>query len=269
VGTAVFAAGLFWLQASALRWEAERPAVCMPDACFCEAVRAAPIRQPSNTWSCLAYALAGFLILEKRLRRPLGPRAANAAAFASLELFLAVTSAYFHAALTFRAEWYDVLVLYLVPGYLAAFNLWRTFGVARAAAALAIIAVASGLFLAVTSVGRMPAFIALMAFFLATQWRIGRGPETDYRWLLRAVGTFGVALTIWVLDKSHVVCAPLSPWQGHAVWHVLCAGVVGLLFLHCDAMCQRPGGSQDDPDYWVVGPKNSIIAESDAAFART
>jgi len=241
VGTAVFAVGLFWLQASGLHWEDQRPAVCMPDGCFCEAVRAATIRQPSNTWSCLAYAQAGFLILETGLRRPLGSRAANAAAFAALELFLAVTSAYFHAALTFRAEWYDVLVLYLVPGYLTAFNLWRAFGAARAAAALAIIAAASGLFLAFTSVGRMPAFIALVAFFLATQWRVGWGSETDHRWLLRAIGTFGVALAIWVLDKSHIVCAPHSPWQGHAVWHILCAGVVGMLFLHCDAMCDRLG----------------------------
>src|SRR5579862_727920 len=239
VGTTIFAAALCWLQASALRWTAEPPAVCMPDSCFCEAVRDAPIRQPANTWSCLAYALAGFLILETGMRRPQGARVVNAAACGFLELFLAVTSAYFHAALTFRAEWYDVLVLYLVPGYLTAFNLWRIFGATRAAAALVVIAVASGLFLAFMSVGRMPVFISLVALFLVTQWRAGRGRDTDYRWFLRALVTFAVALTIWILDKSHLVCAPLSPWQGHAVWHVLCAAAVGFLFLHCDAVCQR------------------------------
>jgi len=239
-GTTVFAAGLFWLQASALRWDGERPAVCMPDACFCEAIRDAPIRQPSNTWSCLAYALAGCVILETHRRRPLDPRAANAVAFALLELFLAVTSAYFHAALTFRAEWYDVLVLYLVPGYLIAFNLWRGFGLARAIAALAVIGVASGVFLAYLSVGRMPAFIALVALFLVTQWRADRVTRINYRWFRCALGTFAVALAIWMLDKFHIVCAPLSSWQGHAVWHVLCAAAVGLLFLHCDAACQSP-----------------------------
>ncbi len=239
LGTVVFVAGMYVLQASGVRWDAGRPALCMPDSCFCEAVRDAPIRQPSNTWSCLAYAMVGLLILDTHVRQPLGPRAANAAAFAFLELFLAVTSAYFHAALTFRAEWYDVMVLYLVPGYLAAFNLWRAFGTARAAATLTVIAAASGLFLAFMSVGRLPAFIALLAFFLATQWRAGRGAETDYRWFRGAVATFAVALAIWMLDKFQVVCTPLSPWQGHAVWHVLCATTVGLLFLHCDAVCQR------------------------------
>ena len=52
-----------------------------------------------------------------------------------------------------------MLVLYLVPGYLTAFNLCRAFGAGRVAAALAVIAVASGLFLGFMSVGRMLAFI--------------------------------------------------------------------------------------------------------------
>lgn len=54
------------------------------------------------------------------------------------------------------------------------------------------------------------------------------------------VGTAVFAAGLFWLQASALrwVCAPLSPWQGHAVWHVLCAGVVGMLFFHCDTMCQ-------------------------------
>jgi hypothetical protein len=44
-------------------WAAWRPATCMPDACFCEAIGAGFIRQPIGTWSNLAFVLVGLLIL--------------------------------------------------------------------------------------------------------------------------------------------------------------------------------------------------------------
>lgn len=231
--TAATAGWLFWLQAQPLRWDLERPATCMPDACFCEGIRDAPIRQPSNTWSCLVYVFAGGFILGLR------GRGANGAAFGLLLVFLGATSAWFHSALTFRSEWWDGLFLFLIPGYLIAYNLRRGRAVDDAGflAALALMAAATGLFLAFVMTGRKQVFASLVALYLLSQaWASRRaGPAAAPHFFWGAVGAFAAAFGIWLLDLKRIVCAPSSAWQGHAVWHVLCAAAIVLLFLHCDA----------------------------------
>ena len=41
-------------------WDSWTPASCLPDACFCEAVGAGPVRQPINAWSSLAFVPVGL-----------------------------------------------------------------------------------------------------------------------------------------------------------------------------------------------------------------
>lgn len=42
-------------------WPGGPNACVAADACYCEALRPGWARQPANTWSCLAYVLAGLL----------------------------------------------------------------------------------------------------------------------------------------------------------------------------------------------------------------
>ena len=44
-------------------WEGWQLATCMPDDCFCEAVRDGAVRQPSNTWSSLTFCVAALAML--------------------------------------------------------------------------------------------------------------------------------------------------------------------------------------------------------------
>ena len=48
-------------------WDGWRAATCMPDACFCEAIRDGAVRQPANTWSCLAFLAAGAMVLYRTM----------------------------------------------------------------------------------------------------------------------------------------------------------------------------------------------------------
>jgi hypothetical protein len=238
------AAGIWRLQSLPLRWSGERPATCMPASCFCEAVRDSAVRQPSNTWSCLAYVFLGALILGARLRPGwTRRRLLNTLAFGALLTFLGLTSVYFHAALTFRSEWYDAMFLFLMPGYLLVFNLWRERALDGSGArwALAALTAASGWFLAFAQTGRRLAFIALVASYLLSELWAARKPVAAVsRGLFwKAVAVFAAAAVIWVLDQNQIVCAPMSPWQGHAVWHALVAVAIGLLYLYCDENLAR------------------------------
>jgi hypothetical protein len=41
-----------------------------------------------------------------------------------------------------------------------------------------------------------------------------------------------VAYAAWVLDDTGRWCSPMSPWQGHGLWHVLTAVAAVLLVPH-------------------------------------
>ncbi len=68
---------------------------------------------------------------------------------------------------------------------------------------------------------------------------------TDKRWLLGAVVLFGLALAIWLPSRtpSGALCWPDSPFQGHAAWHLLCAGATACVYRYAcseDAVADRP-----------------------------
>src|SRR5512137_1935975 len=68
----VVTATLWAFSALTLNWGDWRPATCLPDACFCEAIGAGTIRQPVNTWSNLAFVWVGaFIAVSATPDRPL------------------------------------------------------------------------------------------------------------------------------------------------------------------------------------------------------
>jgi hypothetical protein len=48
----------------------------------------------------------------------------------------------------------------------------------------------------------------------------------DRRWIALATGLFALAFAIWIPSRrtDGPLCDPGSPLQGHAAWHLLCAG---------------------------------------------
>jgi hypothetical protein len=51
-------------------WADWKPATCMPDRCFCEAVRPGAIAQPANTWSSFGFDLVGLMTMSLRRSYP-------------------------------------------------------------------------------------------------------------------------------------------------------------------------------------------------------
>ena len=198
----------------------------------CERVRAAWLAQPVNAWSSLAFLVAGAWIMLRALRGDHG-RTPELAAFAVAVASNAAGSFLYHGVRTPGTHWLHDMGIYAVLGFVAVHDAgtvrgWprrRIFwwwggvlavtGVVRAAAPGATDAISAAL-AAAAAVGEVAAM------------RAGLRP--------RASDGFSLHLAAWLLAVSAVVmggvsfllgssvsplCAPDSPMQWHAAWHVL------------------------------------------------
>jgi hypothetical protein len=212
---------------------------------FCERARAGFVKQPANTFSNVGFMLAGLLVAW-RVGRPdqLGdvlPRQRGlATSYACVVVLLGPASAAMHAT---QADWgghLDLLSMYLVAAFSAAYALMRWFGRDRL-----FFAQLFSLFVALCELigsydGRVPvvdhagnvAFAALLLTAVGLEvllWRRADGSRTELRWGAGALGSILVAFTIWNVTKT-AWCDPDSPFQGHAAWHLLCAVSAYLMF---------------------------------------
>jgi dihydroceramidase len=228
-------------------WAGWRPATCMPDACFCEAVRTATVAQPANTWSNLGFVLVGLLICWQGHLDAAAPTAPSSAAPIRRRLALSVLyggacavmglgSLFYHASLTFVGQFFDVAGMYLVAVFVLLYGTARLLPISGAvfvSAYLALNAVLAYLLIAVPELRRW-LFAAVLLAGLGVEFAAQRRTDSvlDTRPLRWAVGAMAAAFTIWTLDLNKILCAPHSLAQGHAAWHLLCAAGAGFLYLY-------------------------------------
>jgi dihydroceramidase len=218
-------------------WEGWPPATCRADHCFCEAANPlSPVRQPANTVSSLVYLFPGFAIalLGRRSQNRFVP--AYAAIVGAAALVTGLGSALYHASLTLTGQYLDILGMLLLASFMLVYALERSLGwsVQRT---LALYAAAMGLFTLV-QVG-LPdtrrylfALVLLAALLLEYRLRLAHPGTAHLAWLNSGVALLALAFFIWILDQTAILCDPASLLQGHAVWHLLGAAGMGLLYAY-------------------------------------
>jgi hypothetical protein len=200
-----------------------QPATCLSvEGCFCEGIRPGTVAQPVNAWSSLAFALAGFFVVGQAENKPLRGKSLL---YAGALILIGLGSAFYHAALTFIGQFFDVLGMYLLACYLVVVNLvllgWLVPGwFGRVYVGMNLVLAASLIWL---PEARRWLFLGLIVLVLVLEgWlRIKRKIQRPSRYLIFSLGAFGLAFLIWNLDNSRIWCAPDSLLQGHAVWHLL------------------------------------------------
>lgn len=207
-------------------WEGWQLATCMPDSCFCEAVRDGAIRQPSNTWSSLTFCLAAFAMVPAlRAQRTGRLSSLEAWLFVIATFLVGATSAFYHASLSFLGQSLDVQSMYLLVVLALAVNVDdlrpgkpRLFLVSYVGLNAVL-----GVLLVLVPEFRRFGFAGVIASVLLSELVLRRRTLRDWSssLLIRAAAIQGVAFIIWNLDRAHIVCDPQFPLQGHAVWHAL------------------------------------------------
>jgi hypothetical protein len=221
---------------------------------FCEAARSGWVRQPANTLSNAGFVVAGLLVAWRAGRREqLGATLSRypglATAYACVVVLLGPASAAMHATQSALGGQLDLLSMYLVASFAAAYAVTRAAGRGPAAFAVLFAVLLAGCELTGLRGGEVPvvmhpgniAFGVLLVTALAVELTMVRRGlvAADARYAAVAAGALAVAFVIWNLSKT-AWCDPHSPLQGHAVWHLL--GAVAAYYLFRYYTSERSAG---------------------------
>lgn len=237
-------------------WDSWPQATCLasPLGCFCERDRGTLVRQPSNTFTNLAFTVVGAIVLLEAIQQQILAAAsavkvtperrlgtAFACSYAVSQIILGAGSAWYHASLTFHGQWIDNAAMYLTVSApllysraslrLAARRAHGTTkGLERSAEVFVleytIVNIVLGALCFVVPSTRRYIFGVLIVGMLGYEIRARmvlpkRQKLARMRPLGAALLAFLVAFAVWTLDLRHIVCFPDSLLQGHALWHLL------------------------------------------------
>lgn len=215
-------------------WTDWEPATCLAKGCFCESFDSqSPIRQIANTISSLAFVFTGIGLMTRPKRSSRMPLVYSVIMGLST-VIIGVGSAFYHASLTFAGQFFDVLGMFLLAAFALVYAWERILELPRAATLslyLSLNLVLSGLQLTIPETHRYAfAIVLIVALLFESYYRLKRKPQIDARPLHFATGLLAVAYFIWILDNTRLVCFETSLLQGHALWHILDAASVLLLY---------------------------------------
>ena len=222
---------------------------------FCEALRPGPIKQPANTWSNLGFVIAGLMIAYgagRDLARPKSPQFDNpiissrffATTYSLTGVLIGMGSGALHASTTKWGGQVDIYSMFLWATWVISYSFIRLIGRPNAVAFLAcfvplsvLLAIEVFLPAKFNQVSNSDLFGVLIVcgIFLELVTRYYRRKEftTSVGYLGWAVVSFLAAYAAWLPSRTGgPICYPESMWQGHALWHVLCAFSVGFVYLY-------------------------------------
>lgn len=244
LGTLACAGALALVSQTPVAWERWAPASCMPASCFCEEFRDGFVRQPANTWSNLGFVLVGCMIASAAV----GPSAVAGGRvllrdnplvrglLGGAAIALGCGSWLYHSSMTFVGQWLDVMGMYVIPTFLTLYSFLRAGALSVRAFVVSWVALLTliGYGLVVVPTLRREGFaLAVLTLIVAELWvRRRYAVARAGVYLVAGAATLATAFGIWYLDLSGTLCSPTSPLQGHALWHLLCAASILLVYLY-------------------------------------
>lgn len=214
---------------------------------FCEAARDGFIKQPSNTFSNLGFAVFGLLAafqLDRKMFKEANAITTNnsiALFFIFLMMSLSPGSIAMHATESSLGGYFDMLSMYLVASFTTSYAIGRllrfkpfqyfiTFIIAMVICHFFNF---SKLHYPLVGFGGNFIFMLLLTLsvILENFNNFINKTKKDLKYGIASVVTLLVAFAIWHIGfDHHPWCRPFSFFQAHAVWHILDALAIYLLF---------------------------------------
>jgi hypothetical protein len=214
-------------------WADWQQATCMPQ-CFCEAIGDNKLlRQPANALSSFTFVFVGVFVLILKRREKRFP-AIYKTIFSAAAIAIGVGSAFYHASLTFIGQFFDVLGMYLLVVFVLVYALERLFEFTRQTTLtlyFVLNLLLATMLIYVPETRRYLFGLVLVAgLVIEIIARKTRKVIVKTKWWNIGFALFATAFVIWIVDKQKIICEPHSILQGHAVWHLL--GAIAMLMLY-------------------------------------
>jgi Ceramidase len=237
---------------------------------FCEAGRDWIVRQPANTFSNVGFVVAGLLIAwHAGARRDRARNGTTLSGYrylptimACLVVLLGPGSAAMHATQSAVGGYLDMLSMYLVASFAAAYAAMRWF---RGGPQLLGVTFVGGIAFCeliglsdvkvpIVTYSGNAAFALVLAIATTLEVLIKRRGEAPARpmYAYASLASILTGFVIWNATKTWL-CDPRSLIQGHAIWHVL--GAVSAYFLYRYYASAEPGDWRDP------GPRPAAASE--------
>jgi hypothetical protein len=205
----------------------------LPNVRWCETQLCSWVVEPANTWSNLAYVLAGVALWWIGTRR--GERTLRI--FGLAEIVVGISSLVYHMSFSGVLQVLDFVGMYVFTNLLIGLNLVRLGTLPRrlfwpvyvlSVAAFTVLTVA----LRFTSFPIQGVVFVLILAIIATELMQRPAAGLDRRFFHASLATLVVAAVFSAADVTRVFCDPDDHFvQGHAIWHVL--GSISLVFAAC------------------------------------
>ncbi|MCB9764101.1 MAG: ceramidase domain-containing protein [Alphaproteobacteria bacterium] len=204
-----------------------------PNIKWCEAATCGYASEPANTWSNIAYVIAGLWAMwaardaEGRFVKAFGPAI----------LLMGAFSFVYHATTNFPTQILDFVGMFVYMSLPQTLNLQRLGWVSKARRGLiygVLVAGATALVILFYVVGWPFQMLVtvLVLTTLATEaliWRQGQR-DTRYGAMIASLVLILIASAFRELDHRRIWCDPNDHiWQGHALWHYFAAASVAAL----------------------------------------
>ena len=222
---------------------------------FCELNRDGMVIQPANTWSNLGYLFVGCILFSVGLKDHFHKGRADVknllAKYPAFTFFLAIGlihlfigSFFYHASLTQLFQIMDVTGIYAIILALFTYNAFKAFPLMKIGKELKsthrwLIGIGVSLNLVfmleiykwnINYVFPVLIIALLVVNLINFRSKVLQKMYKNYIWL--AMATMLAALSLWILDRTNVWCSPTSIFQGHALWHLLTALAVLLIYFY-------------------------------------
>lgn len=238
---------------------------------WCEQIRCHWIAEPINTYSSLAFIIVSIILFTLSYFK----ENSETKAIPYLTFVIGIGSVLYHMGVNYIFHMLDVAAIYLFLGWITKINLTRLNLISdeKKFYFYGIYVTAFLIIGHIFYLNYLPfqnLLIIAIAGYIYTEYKLFKTSEEKAipYFLFAAGGSLIIGKIFSLLDQNKILCDPNHSWfQGHAVWHILAAISILLIYLHFYFQLEEDYFDYDhDDDLYELTKSRSISEDRTQEF---